>query len=875
MVEIFKKQIQQLKEKFNSAPAIYKKVQTLYLNGSCQLLTRSAQAFELLVNDEDTDIEVKITVDDNETVNYFQKNKLCEWDSYAFASLLQMIEEFNKPLAKTPQTGKSYTREGMIKRVLAERITKADKAKYNLIYADNIYGEHTLINEKGHSYKVTLRNFDDETGYINNPDLQTNKLGTTKHLIYAFKKLKADTIQFKKLSKTYPFVEIFLDPQNDYRITWHYPHPLKPEIELLLNKYFGSKNYIEPEKIKDFTAFIREAVDFKQITIRPEVEEKIQKAWDEDMLKNATTNEKIDFSIIKADLFPYQKEGVRFATFKSGAILADEMGLGKTIQAITTAVQKKKIFGFKKTLIVCPASLKEQWKQEIEKFCHETAVIADGMPQARAEIYQKSKAYFVIVNYETVMRDCLVINRMGADFIILDEAQKIKNFNTLAAQSIKKLQKKHALVITGTPIENRLIDLYSIVQFIEPHFLSPLWEFSYQHCYFDESKTDKITGYYNLQQLNERLQPILLRREKHNVIKDLPQITEITIPVEMHLEQEILHANFARGVASIITKKFISPFDMQKLMLLMNNMRMVCNSTFLIDKETYYSPKLVELKDMLLEKLDIKNSGSKIIIFSEWVTMLNLIGKMLHENGIGFAMLSGKVAIKNRDALVKKFEADPNCSVFLSTEAGGAGLNLQVADTVINFEVPWNPAKKNQRVGRIDRLGQRSKHLNVINFITKNSIEIKIASGLNLKQNLFDSVLNNGNGTDEVDFSASGRAQFLQQLEEAINGFVTIEKPPIEEEVLQENTADKELITNYVLIEEEETSEKNIDEIQQPIIDQKIKAQQMEQVMNHGLDFLSGLYKMATGSTNGLENRKMEFDEATGEIVMRFKLPNV
>lgn len=877
MIEILKKKIRDLKDKFTKEPSVYRKAQTLYVNGACQVLTRSSTGFQVLISeDDDTSLELGIRVEDDH-VACMQKNKPCEWDSYGWAAILQIIEELNQPTGKLPQSGKSYTREGMIKRVLSERMAKAEKAKYSLVYADNIYGEHILVNDKGQSYKITLRNFENETGYIDNPDLQTNKLGTTKHLMYAFKALKADTALFESLSKTYPFIEIYLDPQNDYRITWHYPHRMTPDTDLLIRKYFGSKNYIEESDVKTFLPFVREAAHFKQIVIRPEVEEKIRKAWDDEMLTQASKQEVVDFSLIKASLFPYQKEGVEFATFKAGAILADEMGLGKTIQAIATAVVKKKIFGFKKTLIVCPASLKEQWKQEIARFCDEEAVIADGLPIERRNIYSKSSAYFIIVNYETVMRDLKALNRMDTDFIILDEAQKIKNFSTITAQSIKKLQKKHALVITGTPIENRLIDLYSIVQFIDPAFLSPLWEFSYQHCYFDENKNDKITGYYNLQHLNNRLQSILLRREKRTVLKELPQITEITIPVDMHIEQEMQHAGFAKGVAKILAKKFISPFDMQKLMLLMNNMRMVCDSTFLIDKETHFSPKLKELKDVLLEKMDIKNSGSKIIIFSEWVTMLQLIGKMLHENGIGFAMLSGKVAVKNRNALVKKFESDPNCSVFLSTEAGGAGLNLQVADTVVNFEVPWNPAKKNQRVGRIDRLGQRSKHLNVINFITRRSIELKIASGLNLKQNLFDSVLNSENGIGEVDFSASGRAQFLQQLEETIGGFMEVEAPiDINAELTEENEIfDGIPVDTGHLILEEEAPDKESEKEAVPLTPKEAQVQQMEQVMNQGLDFLSGLFKMATGSDKGLEGRTMEFDKSSGEVIMRFKLPGV
>jgi superfamily II DNA/RNA helicase len=212
---------------------------------------------------------------------------------------------------------------------------------------------------------------------------------------------------------------------------------------------------------------------------------------------------------------------------------------------------------------------------------------------------------------------------------------------------------------------------------------------------------------------------------------------------------------------------------------------------------------------------------------------------------------------------VKKFETDPQCKVFLSTEAGGSGLNLQVADTVINFELPWNPAKKNQRIGRIDRLGQRSKNLTVINFISRNSIETSIASGIGLKQNLFDGVLTENNELDTVDFSASGKAQFLQQLEGIMEGFIS---PPITgepQEQTQETVADT---LQTVLLEEAAAivPEVSTEELQQ--------REALEKVMSHGMEFLSGLFKMSTGKDLGTENQKIEIDKQTGEVVMRFKL---
>ncbi len=867
MIKKIKKQLAQFKK--NKDLGSYLKAEVLYHDGCCQVLSRSDKAFDVLISDHnDEDLEISIE-EVSEGIRFYPDNKGHLWNEYGIAALMQVKEELERLDPKPSLQGKVYTRQGMIKRVLNERREKAVKGSYKIKFADNIYGEHSLTNEKGVQYKVTLHDFERETGYINNPDWKTNKLGTTKHIMYAFEKLKSNRKLYNRLSKRYPFVEIYLDPLNEYRITWHYPHPLNPAIAKLIRKYFRKKNYVDDGSVKDFLLFIRDANHFPQIVIRQEVEEKVRKAWDTEMLQTVKKATKLDFSLLKVPLFSYQEEGVAFATFREGAIIADEMGLGKTIQAVATAVMKKVIFGFRRTLVICPASLKEQWRQEIIKFSNEDAEIVDGLPEHRTLVYEKSNAYFLILNYETVRRDWQVINRMEPAFIILDEAQKIKNFSTITAQSVMLLKKKHALVITGTPIENRLIDLYSIVQFVDPSYLSPLWEFSYQHCYFDKTNKHKITGYYNLQELSSRLKSILIRREKRKVLKELPNITELTIPVSLHERQQRFHANYAKGIAAILRKKFISPYDQQKLMLLMANMRMVCDSTYLVDKETSISPKLEELKEVLLEKLDLANSDRKVIIFSEWVTMLNLIGKLLHECGIGFAQLSGKVAVKHRDQLVKKFGTDSRCKVFLSTEAGGTGLNLQVADAVINIEPPWNPAKKNQRLGRIDRLGQRSKNLTVINFITRNSIETSVASGLALKQNLFESVLNEDNILDSLDFSASGKAQFLQELEKIMDGLVNATPP--------ENETEKQLETDNVNVLQEILSEEFVVEI--PIKEKNDKvtqqAESMAKVMNQGMEFLAGLFKIATGKDMGIENQKIEIDKETGEVVMRFKLPTL
>ncbi|MDR2713397.1 MAG: DEAD/DEAH box helicase, partial [Clostridiales bacterium] len=654
--------------------------------------------------------------------------------------------------------------------------------------------------------------------------------------------------------------------------------------QLLISRHFKNKTYIENEEseIKSFLDFIDNSWDFETICIRPEVREKVERVFEQSLLKELEQNYKPDYLLIKAELFPYQKEGVEFTLFKKVAIIADEMGLGKTLQAITAAVLKKQIFGFEKVLVVCPATLKSQWKKEIEAFTNEKALIISGTPKERESQYLDDNYFFFIVNYETILRDSLAINKAGMDFLILDEAQRIKNYETKTSSSIKRLQARHTLVITGTPIENRLIDIFSIISVLDPYFFGPLWEFSYQHCLFDPEKANKINGYYNLQALNERLKDLLLRREKRNVLDQLPNLQQINIPVELSPEQAEYHASYAKGIASILQKKFLTAYDMQKMQLLLCKMRMVCDSTYLVDEETNISPKMEELKDILFEQFDLANTNRKVIIFSEWVKVHKLIGQMLRQNKIGFVELSGKVPVKLRGDLIKKFANTPECKIFLSTEAGGAGLNLQMADTLINFELPWNPAKKNQRIGRIDRLGQRSSNLTIYNLISRNSIEQQIAAGLLVKQNLFEGVLDSGSKTDYVDFSSKGRSQFIDQLEAFLNqpkdeedtGDISSDLP---EDIIEE---EEDFVEEFELAgpkdeekDKQETAPKEVAAEQKPKpAESEVKAAELEQVMESGMQFLAGLFKMSTGKDLGLGNQQIKIDKETGEVTMKFKL---
>ncbi|MCF8360984.1 MAG: DEAD/DEAH box helicase [Prolixibacteraceae bacterium] len=851
----------------------------LHDNGECQILSQSLSCFELIVYDPSFDkpVEVSINVEDGSNVYPEAAPGFEGWNRYSYACLLQVENELMALDPKTNEEHKKYSREGMIKRVLDERRLKAEKADYTIKWARNIYGDHILTNERGVKYKVFLRDFEKETGYSDSADARKNKLGTTKHIMYAFNMLKEDKNISAKMSKTFPFIEVYCDPLNDYKITWYYPYDLSLSEKHLISKYFKNKTFIENEELTRFLDFFDEAESIPSIVIRPEVREKVEAAFEQKLLGDIKQNVTPDYTDIKADLYPYQKEGIAFCLFKKYAIIADEMGLGKTLQAITAAVLKMKYFGFKKILVVCPASLKEQWKKEIEKFSNEKAVVVQGTPEEREDVYLNARESFIIVNYEAVLRDYRVLKKAGIDFLILDEAQKVKNYETKTASAVNNVQTNHTLVITGTPIENKLIDIFSILNILDPHFLGPLWEFSYQHCLFDPEKPNKINGYFDLQKLNKKLNKVLIRREKRDVLEQLPNVQQINIPVELSSLQSDYHSSYANGISRIIRKKFLTPFDLQKLQMLLTKMRMVCDSTYLVDEETNESPKMAELENILLEQLDLKNTNRKIIIFSEWVKVHKLIGRFLRENNIGFAELNGKIPVKSRGELIRKFETNEHCKVFLSTEAGGSGLNLQVADTLINFELPWNPAKKNQRIGRIDRLGQKSSNLTIFNLITRQSIEQHIAAGLLVKQNLFEGVLGGSGNTNFVDFSSKGRSQFIQQLEE----FVLQEEKPEEVNIETEVEELVEEVPEHSPKGEIDLSDDNeeagpsqpgpLQQEQQPR--HTPTPEQMEEVMNSGMQFLSGLFKMSTGKDMGFEDQKIEVNKETGEVTMKFKLP--
>ncbi len=679
------------------------------------------------------------------------------------------------------------SREEIRAQALEDRRRRAKSEKMRIISGDMFKGEHLVETPAGKQYGVTLHDPAAGRGHCSCPDYLTSGLSTCKHLMAVTDMLKgkknfADTVAQER----FPFVDIFWDAAaRRPRVFCDDPAREPEDIQAALTEFFDDTGRFYADDLCAFTPLLSLPDRHKRVRIQPMVLEKVNNAWARRQMADLEDHYEPDFSVINTRLYDYQKDGVRFALFKKAALIGDEMGLGKTLQAICASVLKRDIFGFSKVLIITLASLKEQWAREIQRFSRESAKIVAGNPDQRRQCYLGDDAFFKITNYEAVLRDVGVIRQYRPDLVILDEAQRIKNFNTKTADTVKRIPREHALVLTGTPLENKLEDVYSIVQFLEPDLLSPLWSFAADHFMLSRDQKGKILGYRNLEKLHQRLQPIVIRRKKRSVLDQLPDEIVNNYYVDLTERQAKIHLGYAQLLGPIINKKFLTPMDIRRMQELLLKMRQVCDSTYLIDRKTHISPKLKELESIISEL--VGDSDHKVVIFSEWTTMTYLIARQLSNSGIAFVELSGKVPVPKRQALIDEFSNNPDCRVFLSTDAGGTGLNLQAADCVINFELPWNPAKMNQRIGRVSRIGQKSSAINVVNLIAKASIEERIYAGIQMKTDLFQGVFDGT--TDMVEFSREKRTELLNQLREMMQEpLLEVASDPVPAEEIPEDT---------------------------------------------------------------------------------------
>ena len=634
-------------------------------------------------------------------------------------------------------------------------------------------------------YQVEIRSLTKNINSCNCVDHRGNGLGTCKHIEYVLKKLKKKGVRaFAKAAVIgSERIEIYLNTQNEHTISIVWPKALPNFASKLIDRFFSADGTLLGEMEATYTALCTTILEnetslMHHLRISQHIDYYIQykkvnasKETARNVFMQDVSTSKRTLDLVKTKLLPYQQDGVLHLAFTERAILADEMGLGKTVQAIAACELLRQTRHIQRVLVVTTASLKTEWEEQIAKFTDSPSMIIYGPRAARLRQY-KQQTFFYLMNYEQVVMDYVEIQKMLApDVVILDEAQRIKNWQTKTASKIKELNSRYAFVLTGTPIENRIDDIYSLVQFLDPHVFGPLFRFYRNFYNFDED--GKPAGYKNLNQMYHKLRPILLCRKKIDVEDELPQRTINNFFVEMDLEQRKRYDENDYQVAIILAKakkRALKKEELEKLHRLLACMRMICDSPYILGNDCRIAPKIDELKPILEELL--ANENCKIIIFSEWERMLQLVHEMIEETqNINVAWHTGSVNQKKRREEINRFKADPKCRIFLSTDAGSVGLNLQVANVVINLDLPWNPAKLEQRIARAWRKNQL-RPVQVINLICADSIEHRMLSLLEQKRMMAKAVLTDDESLDEMKMP-SGRAAFIEKLEALMDNKVT------------------------------------------------------------------------------------------------------
>jgi hypothetical protein len=494
---------------------------------------------------------------------------------------------------------------------------------------------------------------------------------------------------------------------------------------------------------------------------------------------------------LKQSLYPYQYDGVERFFARGRLLLADDMGLGKTAQAIAACHALWHTGHVRRGLLVVPAALKPQWLREWQLFTDAPATVVDGTPAERRAAFEAHRRGFLLGNYEQLIRDLDIVRDWTPDIVVLDEAQRIKNWATKTALTVKRLDPPYRLVLTGTPMENRLDELASIVEWVDDLALEPKWRLAAWHSTPVDGRTE-IGGARNLDTLRTRLASCMVRRVRQEVLSQLPARTDTRIPIEMTAEQMDEHDALNMPIAQILSRAKRRPLTQAEFLRLMNllaTQRIIANGLAQLRFEQIWpdlsrierptdstlrglaSPKLVELRE-LIGQLALAQ-GRKVVVFSQWRRMLRLAHwatrAQLAREGVRSAFFTGEEGQKRRTQNIVDFHDDPACRVLFATDAGGVGLNLQrAASACINIELPWNPAVLEQRIGRIYRLGQR-RPIHVYNLVSEPGIESRIADIVGSKQALFTGLFDGT--TDEVTFERSGG--FLSRLARIVTPALT------------------------------------------------------------------------------------------------------
>lgn len=470
---------------------------------------------------------------------------------------------------------------------------------------------------------------------------------------------------------------------------------------------------------------------------------KFKKFWN--VISSSESMEEVDVpEEVNAELRAYQKQGFNWLWFMYSyglsGILADDMGLGKTLQTLVLMQHARKKDGQQPSLVVCPSSIVFNWVNEARRFTPDLKVVRLTGSNRHSAYKELKDADIIVTSYSILRRDIRALKEYNFRFAVLDESQNIKNQDSQTAAACKKLTAGHRLALSGTPIENRLSELWSLFDFLMPGFLYDIDEFRYRYITPIEEKGNRDAE----RRLKKQVFPFILRRLKQDVAKDLPPKIENVLYCELTDAQQDLYVDILERTKEEVFAQFADTASAKKSQMsifsALLRLRQVCCHPRLLDDELSKglreSGKFDALKNMIE---DVISEGHRILIYSQFVEMLKIIRSWLEQKGIKHEYLTGET--RDREGTVYRFNNDESIPIFLiSLKAGGVGLNLTGADYVIHYDPWWNPAAEDQATDRAHRIGQ-NKTVFVYRLITKGTVEEKIMKLKDRKRDLVDSII--------------------------------------------------------------------------------------------------------------------------------------
>ena len=776
---------------------------------------------------------------------------------------------------------------------LRKQIAQEEQFGISAVDEKLLPGEYSVRSPKTkQEYKVVYRGAKSEWNYCSCFDFKTAQLGICKHL-EAVKLWIAGNRKARVHQEIPPYTSVYLkylptegvaeETGDARRVCIRIGSDHHAEYQQLAAQYFDRNGVMLESacaQIEEFTRqalaisdtfrFYQDAIDFIIDKRETQLRQHILHCYTDAMLDQLLTT----------PLYPYQKEGIRFAFAKGKSIIADEMGLGKTIQAIGTAELMRKEKLIQSVLIVCPTSLKYQWKREIERFTGQHVHVIEGLHHKRILQYHLDVPY-KIISYNSVCNDIKILGKLETDLLIMDEVQRLKNWNTQISMAMRRVVSQYAVILSGTPLENKLEELYSVMEFADNFCLGPFWRFKAECIVSDE--TGKVLGYKNLNKVGELARQRLIRRTKKQVALQMPERQDKILFVPMTKEQRAEHDELRFIVSQIVTKwrrmHFLSEKDRNRLLLSLSQMRMLCDSTYILDQKTRNDTKVDEALNIITSLLE--SEGEKVVVFSQWERMTRLIAQELEKREIGFEYLHGAVPSEARGRLITNFADNPESRVFLSTDAGSTGLNLQSAATIINLDLPWNPAVLEQRIARIYRLGQQ-RNVQVINLVSAGTIEEQMLDKLRFKSAMFEGVLDNGQDT----IFLSNESKFSQMMD-TLGEMVEDAERPTETsstESTETTTADVSAESSAPVVPSEEVvteleapREESLPALATSAEPSSTSAPTTpKDIIAQGTAFLSGLAATLKSpeATEQLVNSLIETDAETGQTSLKIPVPD-